>query len=195
MHRILVLLLALTASVHAQSARTGVLTGQVINQNTGDVLSSAFVGLAGSTVTETTDNNGMYRLVLPEGPQTIVVSYSGLDEQRFGVEVKAGGEVRRDVAMTSTLYKMDKFVVKTIREGQAAAINEQKVSPNIKNVVVLDEIGDLGTEALQGGVERHGEEPLDTTRPVDLVAGVGRGEVDHRDGCHGRHCRWQTRRS
>ncbi|MFM9029427.1 MAG: TonB-dependent receptor plug domain-containing protein, partial [Opitutaceae bacterium] len=28
--------------------------------------------------------------------------------------------------------------------AQAAAINEQKVSPNIKNVVVLDEFGDLG---------------------------------------------------
>ena len=116
MHRILVLLLALTASVHAQSARTGVVTGQVINQNTGDVLTSAFVGVAGSSISVTTDNNGMFRLVLPEGPQTIAVTYSGLDEQRFGVEVKAGDTVRRDVAMTSTLYKMDKFVVKTIRE-------------------------------------------------------------------------------
>ena len=102
------------------SARTGVVTGQVINQNTGYVLTSAFVGTAGSLMMEATDSNGMYRLVLPEGPQTIVVSYSGLDEQRLGVELKAGQEVRRDVALTSALYKMDKFVVKSIREGQAA---------------------------------------------------------------------------
>ena len=126
------------------SARTGVVTGQVINQNTGYVLTSAFVGTAGSLMMEATDNNGMYRLVLPEGPQTIVVSYSGLDEQRFGVELKAGQEVRRDVALTSALYKMDKFVVKSIREGQAAAINEERSAANVKTVAAIDAFGNPG---------------------------------------------------
>ena len=144
MHRILALLLALAATLHAQSARTGVVTGQVINQNTGDVLSSAFVGAAGSSVTVTTDNNGAYRIVLPEGPQTLVITYSGLDEQRIGVSVNAGEEVRRDVAMTSTLYKMDKFVVKTIREGQAAAINEERSAANVKTVAAIDAFGNPG---------------------------------------------------
>ena len=115
------------------SARTGVVTGQVINQNTGDVLTSAFVGAAGASLMEATDNNGMYRLVLPEGPQTIVVSYSGLDEQRFGIEVRAGQEVRRDVALTSALYKMDKFVGKPIRPGPAAAENEEAYGAKGKN--------------------------------------------------------------
>ncbi|MFM9081167.1 MAG: carboxypeptidase-like regulatory domain-containing protein [Opitutaceae bacterium] len=144
MHRILALLLALAVGAHAQSARTGIVTGQVINQNTGDVLTSAFVGVAGASVTETTDNNGMFRLVLPEGPQTIVVTYSGLDEQRFGVEVTAGDTVRRDVAKTSTLYKMDKFVVKTIREGQAAAINEERSAANVNTVAAIDAFGNPG---------------------------------------------------
>lgn len=126
------------------SAPTGVVTGQVINQNTGYVLTSAFVGTAGSLMMEATDNNGIYRLVLPEGPQTIVVSYSGLDEQRFGVELKAGQEVRRDVALTSALYKMDKFVVKSIREGQAAAINEERSAANVKTVAAIDAFGNPG---------------------------------------------------
>ena len=126
------------------SARTGVVTGQVINQNTGYVLTSAFVGTAGSLMMGATDNNGMYRLVLPEGPQTIVVSYSGLDEQRLSVELKAGQEVRRDVALTSALYKMDKFVVKSIREGQAAAINEERSAANVKTVAAIDAFGNPG---------------------------------------------------
>jgi len=146
MRLIPLLLCALLAiPVAAQtSARTGVVTGQVINQNTGDVLTSAFVGGAASSLVGATDNNGMYRLVLPEGPQTIVVSYSGLDEQRFGIEVKAGQEVRRDVAMTSALYKMDKFVVKSIREGQAAAINEERSAANVKTVAAIDAFGNPG---------------------------------------------------
>ena len=146
MRLIALLLCALLAGPLAAqtSARTGVVTGQVINQNTGDVLTSAFVAGAGSSVAEATNNNGMYRLVLPEGPQTIVVSYSGLDEQRFGIEVKAGQEVRRDVAMTSALYKMDKFVVKSIREGQAAAINEERSAANVKTVAAIDAFGNPG---------------------------------------------------
>ena len=47
--------------------------------------------------------------------------------------------------------------------AQAAAINEQKVSPNIKNVVVLDEFGDLG----DGNVGEY----LKYTAGISIVAG------------------------
>src|SRR5688572_5364652 len=123
------------------SGPTGIVTGQVINENTGDVLGSAFVRAEGANVSTTADADGNFRLVLPEGPQTVVVSYSGLDDQKVGIYVTPGQETKRDVALTSTLYRMDKFVVKTIREGQAAAIHEERSGANVKNVAAIDAFG------------------------------------------------------
>ena len=141
---IAVLLLASVSALCAQTTRTGIVTGQVVNQNTGDILISAFVRAEGTNATATADTNGNYRLVLPEGAQTIAVSYSGLDEQKISVLVTAGQETKRDVALTSNLYKMEKFVVKTIREGQAAAIHEERSAANVKNVAAIDAFGNPG---------------------------------------------------
>ena len=55
-----------------------------------------------------------------------------------------GQESRRDIALTSTLYQMDKFVVKNIREGQAAAIHEERSAANVKNVAAIDAFGNPG---------------------------------------------------
>jgi len=138
-------LIAAVPALSAQtSTRTGTVTGQVINQTTGDILTSAFVRAEGTNTSTTADTNGTYRLVLPEGPQTLVVSYSGLDDQKVTVVVAAGQEAKRDVALTSALYKMDKFVVKTIREGQAAAIHEERSAANVKNVAAIDAFGNPG---------------------------------------------------
>jgi TonB-dependent receptor len=140
-----VLAFATVSTLCAQTSdRTGIVTGQVVNQNTGDVLGSAFVRADGLDVSTTADASGHYRLVLPAGPQTLVASYSGLDDQSVTVFVTPGQESRRDVALTSTLYQMDKFVVKTIREGQAAAIHEERSAANVKNVAAIDAFGNPG---------------------------------------------------
>jgi iron complex outermembrane receptor protein len=145
LHRLLSLLLLLVTALHAQpSGRTGTVTGQVINQNTGDILIKAYVRAETGSATTEADANGNYRIVLPEGTQTLIISYSGLDDQRVTVQVAAGQETRRDVSLTSTLYKMDKFVVKTIREGQAAAIQEERAAANVKNVAAIDAFGNPG---------------------------------------------------
>lgn len=137
--------IATVTSLFAQvSGRTGIVTGQIINENTGDVLGSAFVRAEGGNVSTTADADGRFRLVLPEGAQTLVVSYSGLDDQKASVFVTPGQETKRDVALTSALYRMDKFVVKTIREGQAAAIHEERSAANVKNVAAIDAFGNPG---------------------------------------------------
>ncbi len=145
LHRILALVLAVSTPLAAQTtSRTGTVIGQIINQNTGDVLRNADVSAAGTNTTAAADGNGNFRLVLPAGTHTLTVTYSGLDEQRVVVTVTGGQELRRDVALTSTLYKMEKFVVKTIREGQAAAIREERSAANVKNVAAIDAFGNPG---------------------------------------------------
>ncbi|MCX6956038.1 MAG: TonB-dependent receptor [Verrucomicrobia bacterium] len=121
-----------------------VVTGRVTNAATGDVLTSVVVAVEGTEVRATTDLNGNYRVVLPAGVRTLVVSYPGLDDQRVSVDAAAGQAAVRDVALTTSLYKLEKFVVKGLREGQAAAIQEERQSANLRTVAAIDAFGNPG---------------------------------------------------
>jgi TonB-dependent receptor len=54
-----------------------------------------------------------------------------------------GGTVRHDIGLTSDIYRMDKFVVGSEREGNAKAITLQRLSDGVKNVVSADAFGGL----------------------------------------------------
>lgn len=120
---------------------TAVITGRVTNVSTGDVLTSVVVGLEGTDVRTTTDRDGHYRLPVPAGTPRLVVTYPGLDEQRITLEAAAGQTVVRDIALNSVIYQGEKFVVKGLREGQAAAIQEERQSANVRTVAAIDAFG------------------------------------------------------
>ncbi|MEY4939877.1 MAG: hypothetical protein RIQ93_1612 [Verrucomicrobiota bacterium] len=127
----------------AQGAN-GIVTGRVTNVATGDVLRNVSVSVGGTGVSATTNDNGIFRVAVPAGEQTLVVAYPGLDEQRVSVSVGSGATTTRDIALTSALYQMDKFVVKGLREGQAAAIQEERQAPNVRTVAAIDAHGNPG---------------------------------------------------
>jgi TonB-dependent receptor len=154
------LLLGLSLLLSAHVARSQVPTagieGRVANAATGNFLNKARVVIEGTTVEVFTNENGEFRLggVAP-GEVRLRVTYAGLESQSATVRVTGGEPVRRDFELAlprsqttagdASVVKLDSFVVEsTALSAQAAAINEQKFSPNIKNVVVLDEVGDLG---------------------------------------------------
>ena len=101
------------------------------------------------------------------------VSYAGMDSKSAAVTVAAGATAHQDfelafvgsqVSSEKDLVKLESFVVEsTALSAAAAAVNEQKTAPNIKNVVVLDEIGDLG----DGNVGEY----LKYTPGISIVSG------------------------
>ncbi len=142
----------LAASAWAQPAAT-VVTGRVVNAANQVPLNNARVSVEGTTVETLTNAEGEYRLAgLPAGPVRLRVFYVGMEPQTAAVT--GGGAVRRDFELGfaagaasagNQVVKLESFVVEsTALSAAAAAVNEQKMAPNIKNVVVLDEIGDLG---------------------------------------------------
>ena len=143
------------APAHAQTAASRV-EGTVRNATTGNTLNNARIVVEGTRLEAFTDENGEYRLAsLPAGEVRLRVSYTGMEPQTATIAVTSTGTTRRDfdlafprgpsAAAGQGAVQMDSFVVEAAAmSAQAAAVNEQKVSPNIKNVVVLDEIGDLG---------------------------------------------------
>ena len=141
----LLLAIVLFASNFACGAEaSAVITGRITNQATGDVLTSVVVGIDGTDIRTSTDRDGTYRLIAPAGARTLVVSYPGLDDQRVTLDVTAGQSATRDIALTSSLYKLEKYVVKGLREGQAAAIQEERSAANVRTVAAIDAFGNPG---------------------------------------------------
>jgi iron complex outermembrane receptor protein len=151
-----VLLAAAAAFLLAVPASAATVEGRVLNASTGVYLNNARVAVEGSTLEAFTDGNGDFRISgLPAGEVRLRVTYAGLEPGSAVVKVAGEAAVRRDfelelprdrtTAGPGNVVRLASFIVESTQlSAQAAAINEQKVSPNIKNVVVLDEIGDLG---------------------------------------------------
>jgi TonB-dependent receptor len=134
---------------------SGSVEGRVQNSSTGIYLNNARVAIEGTNAETMSNGNGEYRLAgVPPGTVRIRVSYAGLEAQSASVVVAPAATARRDfeLALPRAQTTADKDVVQlasfvveaTALSAAAAAVNEQKMAPNIRNVVVLDEIGDLG---------------------------------------------------
>lgn len=134
--------------VQAQGAGTGVITGHVLNQGTGEYLRNAVVNVVGTEITATAEAGGAYTLAgVPAGPQRVRFTYVGLDAKEESVDVVAGGTVTLEVKLSSAAYgeiiKLSQFVVSTEREGNAKAIMEQKQSIEAKRVLATDTFGSI----------------------------------------------------
>jgi hypothetical protein len=132
------------AESSAATAATGTLSGSVSNAATGNLLAGAAVEVPALGRRVVTDPSGRYLLSeLPAGTHEIVVSYLGLDSVRERLAVAAERATRRDFELTTAIYQLDAFKVVGEREGSAAAITEKRNAGNVKDVVAMDQFGNL----------------------------------------------------
>ncbi|MBI5768374.1 MAG: TonB-dependent receptor [Verrucomicrobia bacterium] len=122
-------------------AQNGHVTGTVSNQATGDLLPGAALTIEGTGISGTSERDGAFSLSVPAGTHTLVVSYAGLDTVKLPVTVTAGQTATREVQLTSSVYRMEKFSVSSVREGSALAIQTQRNSDNPKWVAATDTFG------------------------------------------------------
>ena len=156
---LLALVIAGAAGLHAQSASTGVVEGRVANSAAGIYLNNVRVVVDGTVLEVFTNESGEYRLSgVPAGEVLVRASVAGLGQQSERVRVAAGATSRRDfdlagrgaTADPAAPRPADAVVLEafTVAErelnAQSAALQEQRVAPNIKNVIAFEEFGDLG---------------------------------------------------
>lgn len=132
----------------------GTLKGKVIDFNTNEPLPGATVILKGTTKGGATDFKGEYQInLVPEGKQTFIVSYLGYVALEESTEIEANKVNILNFKLVSDNKILGEVVVKGNLEGQEKALNQQRASDNIKNVISADLIGrfpDLNVaEALQ----------------------------------------------
>jgi len=132
----------LFAQAGAQTAENrGTITGRVTNSTTHYALEGAIIRVKGADLTTYTQRGGMFSIQVPAGSQTIEVSYTGLDDEEATVTVEPNATATHDFDMTSKVYVLDKFSVKTVREGNASAVQKQRIAINPKTVVAADAYG------------------------------------------------------
>ncbi len=136
---------------------SGTIEGRVFNARTGAAMVNARVSVAGSNIEVGTDETGSFRLSrVPAGEVQVSATYVGMERQTATVSVAPGEVTRREFELTrigagragDQIVEMDKMTVVADTEmtAQAISMNEQRVAPNLKNVVAFDEFGDRGLE-------------------------------------------------
>lgn len=128
----------------APSQGTGIISGLVSSAKTGNMLQGVVIRIPALNRETLTDNGGRFALTgLPAGPIELVVSYTGLADERRTVVV---GSDQRPLAFELSapdVITLEKFTVASEREGNALAITNQRNALNLKNVVAMDAFGTI----------------------------------------------------
>src|SRR5688500_9229267 len=101
---------ALPAAIFAQG--TGIITGQVLDNQTRAALGSVQVFMAGTQVGTLTDQAGRYRLVsVPAGTRNVRAVLIGYREVTQAVAVASGATVVANFALRESALELDALVV------------------------------------------------------------------------------------
>ncbi len=132
----------------------GSINGKVIDSRTKAPLSGALVTLVNANREVAVGRDGEFYLGnVPAGSYTLQTSYIGYPSQTTSVNVLPGQRATLEVTLGETVVELEAFTVEGRRTGQARAINQQRASENLKNIVSSDAFGQFpdqnAAEALQ----------------------------------------------
>lgn len=158
------LLVSLAATVPAAAQSTGVVTGRVADR-TGAALPGAQASIRGADLRTATNAQGEFTLAqVPAGTHELAIEYLGFYTVTQSITVVAGQRTTVTFALVPTVVVEEAVTVSAtpLRDGQARALNQQRMADNVINVVSADAIGRFPdpniAEALQRtpgiGIER-----------------------------------------
>ncbi len=147
--------LSISALAFAQSGASGTIVGEVTDAATGQHLEAAIAELTVLGRTAVTDRQGTFQFTrVPAGAHSLSITYPGMDAQQLTVSVEAGGVASANVQLRADVYRMGEFVVVSEREGNAAAIAQQRAAPNLKNVLSTDAYGTVSDDNVGNLLQR-----------------------------------------
>lgn len=168
------------------------LSGTVTDEENQPVVGASLV-VKGSTRGATTDGEGRYRLALPEGDVTLVVSSVGYQRQ----EIQVGTRSLLDIRMQVSQESLDEVIVVGYGTQKRASVTAAVSSVNAKEISALPVVS--AESALQGRVPgvsvvnngAPGEAPIVRIRgigsinygsgPLYVVDGVPTGDLNNFD--------------
>lgn len=143
LRRLMLALLALFAGLTFASAQAdnGSISGK-ITDNKAAPLRGALVTLKENGRNAATEFDGSFHINgVPAGTYTAEVSYLGYPSKELPVIVPAGATVDLSAKLGEDVLVLETFTVEGSRVGQARALNEQRASGNLRNIVSSDAAG------------------------------------------------------
>ncbi len=160
---LLFLLLAFAPADLAAQA-TGVVTGRVTGPDGNPVVSAA-VTVVGTSLSTTTDREGVFRLnAVPAGAQRISIRSLGRKPAERSVQVEAGSTVNLAVAVELATVELAGITVTGERGGQIRSAEQKRRSATISDVTSGDEIGLLPDQNVAEAVQRIPGIYIETSR-------------------------------
>ena len=102
------------------AAQTGTLTGTITDAESSTPLNGVSVEVLGGGGAALTNSSGQFRLSVPAGARTVIVSSLGYREASYDVRVRAGATTTLDIVMTSNVFLLDGITVTSGRRPQKA---------------------------------------------------------------------------
>jgi TonB-dependent receptor len=125
-------------AIFAQTAR---LSGNIMDEQTGEPLPGATVLVKGTSNGTVTNLVGEYTINAPVGSQILLINFLGYAPKEVPVEIAAEGNNTLKITLVSKAFEIDGITVVGQLEGQVKALNQQRSALNIKNIVSADQIG------------------------------------------------------
>ncbi|QXD24058.1 TonB-dependent receptor [Opitutia bacterium ISCC 51] len=133
-------LLLMPVGLFAQ--QTGTISGTVSDSSANLNLEGVIVSVSGTSIDDVTDGSGRYTLRnVPVGNQTVDFSYVGLDSISRTVNVSSSDRTFLNLDMAQEVVDLSEMQIYGSLIGQSRAINLQKTSATLKNVVASDAFG------------------------------------------------------
>ncbi|MCF7686983.1 MAG: TonB-dependent receptor [Cephaloticoccus sp.] len=155
LHYILLLITSLLLLPTLQAQTTGTVAGRVSDGSTKLPLAGARVTIANTALESYTDRDGSYVFYnVPAGEQTLGYNYVGYPGMAKTVTVTVGSTATANAAFGGDMVEMEKFVIEGALVGTARAINQQRASDTLRNIVASDEIGNFPDENAAEALQR-----------------------------------------
>ncbi|MFZ6664603.1 TonB-dependent receptor domain-containing protein [Peijinzhouia sedimentorum] len=160
MKKLTTLLLILTAMVISQNvlAQKGILRGSIIDDETGEPLIGASIGIAELGIGSGTDLDGKFSINnIAPGTYTVQASYVSYTSQVIeGVEIKDGEVTIINVRLKGETLGLQEIVVsaQAIRNNENALLTVQKKSSLVLDAIASDQFSRLGDADAAAAMQR-----------------------------------------
>lgn len=145
-------------------ADDAVVSGRIKDKQTGEYLIGVNVQLKGTTLRATTNSEGFFRFSnLPEGRQTLVLSYLGFTNKEVAVSASQTPQ-ELSVELEATSTTLGEVVVTGLRRSQIQSINQKKEALNIREVITANEAGRLPDINVAEATQRVSGVSIETDR-------------------------------
>lgn len=121
--------------------QTGIIRGNIYDQESGEPIIYGNVRLEGTTIGDITDLNGFFSLAVPPGDYKLIATYVGYDSISVSISVKAGAIAYERIFLSPSAVQLSAVDVSGTREQARSDVQVSKVVVTPKQIRSLPSTG------------------------------------------------------